>query len=56
MCSTRSSGWKRDRFDQPADYLPSSSPRGAFGLIGGELTKIRILFAAKVAWYLQRRR
>jgi len=48
--------WLRgDRFAYPADYRPEQLTEGAFGLIRGEPTRLRILFDAKVARYVQRR-
>ena len=38
----RSSGCKGDRFDYPADYRPEQLTEGAFGLIRGEPTRVRI--------------
>jgi predicted DNA-binding transcriptional regulator YafY len=46
---------KADRFDYPADYRPEQLTEGAFGLIRGEATRVRILFDEKVARYVQRR-
>jgi predicted DNA-binding transcriptional regulator YafY len=47
--------WLRgDRFDYPADYRPEQLTEGAFGLIRGEPTRVRIHFDAKVARYVQR--
>ena len=46
---------KGDRFEYPADYRPEQLTEGAFGLIRGEPTHVRILFDAKVARYVQRR-
>jgi len=46
---------KGDHFEYPADYRPDQLTEGAFGLIRGELTHVRILFDPKVARYLQRR-
>ena len=46
---------KGDRFEYPADYRPEQITEGAFGLIRGEPTFVRILFDAKVARYVQRR-
>jgi predicted DNA-binding transcriptional regulator YafY len=46
---------KGDRFDYPADYRPEQLTEGAFGLIRGEPTHVRILFDPKVARYVQRR-
>ena len=48
--------WLRgDRFEYTADYRPEQLTEGAFGLIGGEPTHVRILFDLKVARYVQRR-
>ncbi len=48
--------WRKgDRFEYPADYRPEQLTEGAFGLIRGEPTRVRILFDAKVARYVQRR-
>jgi predicted DNA-binding transcriptional regulator YafY len=48
--------WLRgDRFDYPTDYRPEQITEGAFGLIRGEPTRLRILFDAEVARYVQRR-
>jgi proteasome accessory factor B len=48
--------WRKgDRFDYPADYRPEQLTEGAFGLIRGEPTHVRILFDPKVARYVQRR-
>jgi len=46
---------KGDRFEYPADYRPEQLTEGAFGLIRGEPTHVRILFDPKVARYVQRR-
>jgi predicted DNA-binding transcriptional regulator YafY len=46
---------KDDRFDYPAGFRPEQLTEGAFGLIRGERTHVRILFDAKVARYVQRR-
>jgi predicted DNA-binding transcriptional regulator YafY len=47
--------WLRgDRFEYPADYRPEQVTEGAFGLIRGEPTRVRILFDAKVARYVER--
>jgi proteasome accessory factor B len=46
---------KGDRFDYPADFRPEQLTEGAFGLFRGEPTRVRILFDAKVARYVQRR-
>jgi predicted DNA-binding transcriptional regulator YafY len=48
--------WRKgDRFEYPADYRPEQLTEGAFGLIRGEPTRVRILFDPKVARYVQRR-
>ena len=47
--------WLRgDKFDYPTDYRPEQVTEGAFGLIRGEPTRVRILFDAKVARYIER--
>jgi proteasome accessory factor B len=46
---------KGDRFDYPADFRPEQITEGAFGLIRGEPTRVRIRFDDKVARYVQRR-
>jgi predicted DNA-binding transcriptional regulator YafY len=46
---------KGDHFEYPADYRPEQLTEGAFGLIRGEPTHVRILFDPKVARYVQRR-
>jgi predicted DNA-binding transcriptional regulator YafY len=46
---------KGDRFEYPADYRPEQLTEGAFGLFRGPPTRVRILFDAKVARYVQRR-
>jgi predicted DNA-binding transcriptional regulator YafY len=46
---------KGDRFEYPPDYRPAQLTEGAFGLIRGEATRVRILFDEKVARYVQRR-
>jgi predicted DNA-binding transcriptional regulator YafY len=48
--------WLRgDGFDYPADYRPQQVTEGAFGLIrGAEVTRVRILFDASVARYVER--
>jgi proteasome accessory factor B len=46
---------KGDGFDYPGDYRPEQLTEGAFGLIRGAPTRVRILFDAKVARYVQRR-
>jgi len=48
--------WLRgERFEYPLDFRPEQLTEGAFGLIRGEPTRVRILFDAKVARYVQRR-
>jgi hypothetical protein len=48
--------WRKgDRFDYPIDYRPEQLTEGAFGLIRGELTRVRIRFDPRVARYVQRR-
>ncbi|HVV51093.1 MAG TPA: WYL domain-containing protein [Polyangia bacterium] len=48
--------WRKgDRFEYPADYRPEQLTEGAFGLIRGEPTRVRVLFDPKVARYVQRR-
>lgn len=48
--------WRRgDRFDYPGDFRPEQLTEGAFGLIRGEPTQVRIRFDDKVARYVQRR-
>ncbi len=46
---------KGDRFEYPAGYRPEQLTEGAFGLIRGEPTHVRIRFDPKVARYVQRR-
>jgi proteasome accessory factor B len=46
---------KGDRFEYPADFRPEQLTEGAFGMIRGEPTRIRILFDSRVARYVQRR-
>ncbi len=47
--------WLRgDKFEYPADYRPEQVTEGAFGLIRGEPTRVRILFDPKVARYVER--
>ena len=42
--------WLRgDKFEYPVDYRPEQVTEGAFGLIRGETTRVRILFDEKVA-------
>lgn len=53
----RSVEWlKGDRFEYPSDYHPSQTAQGAFGLIRGELQRVRIFFDGGVARYVRRRR
>jgi predicted DNA-binding transcriptional regulator YafY len=48
--------WLRgNRFEYPVDYRPEPFTEGAFGLIRGEPTRVRIRFDSKVARYVQRR-
>ncbi len=47
---------KKDRFVYPEGYHPSQLAEGAFGLIGGTRTRVRIRFDESVARYVQRRR
>ncbi|MBI5546099.1 MAG: transcriptional regulator [Deltaproteobacteria bacterium] len=46
---------KGDKFEYPADFQPSQLTEGAFGLIGGPRTKVRIFFDEKVARFVRRR-
>lgn len=46
---------KNDRFGYPKEYHPSQLVEGAFGMIGGERTRVRLLFAAKAGRFLKRR-
>jgi predicted DNA-binding transcriptional regulator YafY len=46
---------KGDRFEYPRDYRPERITEGAFGLIRGEPTHVRIWFHPQVARYVQRR-
>jgi proteasome accessory factor B len=47
--------WLRgEKFEYPVDYRPEQVTEGAFGLIRGEPTKVRILFDPKVARYVER--
>ena len=49
--------WLRgERFEYPADYQPSKLAEGAFGLISGPRTRVRVFFDAKVARFVRRRR
>ena len=48
--------WKKgEKYDYPKNYQPSQLVEGAFGLIGGEPTKVRIQFSKKVAKLVRRR-
>jgi proteasome accessory factor B len=48
--------WVRgDRFEYPGDYHPSKLAEGAFGLITGPRTRVRIFFDDKVARFVRRR-
>ncbi len=46
---------KGQKFSYPTDYHPSSLVEGAFGLIGGTETEVRLFFEQKVARFVQRR-
>jgi predicted DNA-binding transcriptional regulator YafY len=46
---------KGDRFEYPVDYHPSELVEGAFGLIGGPRTRVRVFFDEKVARFVRRR-
>jgi predicted DNA-binding transcriptional regulator YafY len=46
---------KKDHFDYPVDFQPSQLVEGAFGMIGGPRTHVRLLFEAKVGRYVRRR-
>jgi predicted DNA-binding transcriptional regulator YafY len=47
--------WLRgQKFEYPANYRPEQVTEGAFGLIRGRPTKVRILFDPKVARYVER--
>jgi proteasome accessory factor B len=47
--------WLRgDRFEYPTNYRPEQVTEGAFGLIGGEPTRVRILFDPGVSRYVER--
>jgi proteasome accessory factor B len=46
---------KGDRFEYPADYRPEQITEGAFGLIRGAPTVVRVRFDHQVALYVQRR-
>jgi proteasome accessory factor B len=47
---------KGDKFEYPADFHPSKLAEGAFGLISGPRTRVRIFFGEKVARFVRRRR
>jgi proteasome accessory factor B len=47
---------KKDKFVYPEGYHPSQLSEGAFGLIGGPRTHVRIRFDESVARYVERRR
>lgn len=47
---------KHDRFDYPVDFHPSQLVEGAFGMITGDPTHVRIFFDRKVSRYVRRRR
>ncbi|HEY0714137.1 MAG TPA: WYL domain-containing protein [Polyangia bacterium] len=48
--------WLRgEKFEYPAAFHPSTLAEGAFGLIGGELVKVRIRFDESVARFVRRR-
>jgi proteasome accessory factor B len=47
---------KGQRFDYPDSYHPSQIGEGAFGLIGGPRTRVRIFFSQKVGRFVRRRR
>lgn len=46
---------KGERFDYPADYDPAKVAAGAFGIIAGPTTRVRIRFTQKVARFIRRR-
>jgi proteasome accessory factor B len=47
--------WLRgEKFEYPADYRPEQVTEGAFGLIRGEPTRVRIFFDTAVARYVER--
>ncbi len=46
---------KNDHFAYPKDYHPSQLVEGAFGMIGGPRTRVRLLFDAKVGRFVRRR-
>ena len=48
--------WLRgNRFEYPSDYRPEQLTEGAFGLIRGPQTHVRVRFGSRVARYVQRR-
>jgi len=47
---------KNDRFEYPGDYDPEQVTGGAFGLIPGPPTRVRVFFRDKVARFVRRRR
>jgi predicted DNA-binding transcriptional regulator YafY len=52
----RAVDWLRgDHFDYPSNHRPEQLTEGAFGLIRGKPTRVRVLFDAKVALYVRRR-
>jgi len=52
----RSVQWIRDdRFEYPSDYDPATVAGGAFGLIAGPPTHVRIFFEQSVARFVRRR-
>jgi proteasome accessory factor B len=52
----RSVEWlKGERFEYPADYEPAQVAEGAFGLIRGDLTRVRVFFDERVARFVRRR-
>lgn len=46
---------KGEKFEYPADYQPSQIAEGAFGLIPGPRTHVRIFFPDRVARFVRRR-
>jgi predicted DNA-binding transcriptional regulator YafY len=46
---------KGEKFEYPAEYHPSKLAEGAFGLIPGPRTRVRIFFTEKVARFVRRR-
>src|SRR5262249_1318267 len=48
-------GLKGQRFDYPLDYHPAKLGEGAFGLIAGPRTRVRIRFDQKVTRFVRRR-